>query len=69
MPDQEYLELNRILIDFPLPYVAVRELHITEAADSHSILTLSEVSPSSCRWCTTSGSSSQRNTYRFWGNP
>lgn len=44
MPDQEYLELSRILIDFPLPYVAVRELHITEAADSHSTLTLQLIS-------------------------
>ena len=40
MPDQEYLELNRILIDFPLPYVAVKELHILETANCHSVMNL-----------------------------
>ena len=44
MSDQEYLELSRILIDFPLPYVAVRKLHITEVSDSHSTLTLQLIS-------------------------
>ncbi|MBO5145197.1 MAG: hypothetical protein J6C19_06630, partial [Lachnospiraceae bacterium] len=44
MPDREYLELSRILIDFPLPYEAVRELHIVEEANSHSTLTLQLVS-------------------------
>ena len=44
MSDQEYLELSRILIDFPLSYVAVRKLHITEVSDSHSTLTLQLIS-------------------------
>lgn len=44
MPDQEYLELNRILIDFPLPYVAVKELHILETANCHSIMNLRLIS-------------------------
>ena len=44
MPDQEYLELNRILIDFPLPYVAVKELHILETANYHSIMNLRLIS-------------------------
>lgn len=44
MPDQEYLELGRLLIDFPFPYIAVQELHITEAANEHSTLTLQMIS-------------------------
>ena len=44
MSDQEYLELNRILIDFPLSYVAVKELHILEVANSHSIMNLRLIS-------------------------
>lgn len=44
MPDQEYLELNRILIDFPLSYVAVKELHILETANCHSVMNLRLIS-------------------------
>ena len=44
MSDQEYLELGRLLIDFPLPYIAVQELHITESANEHSMLTLQMIS-------------------------
>ena len=44
MPGQEYLELSRILIDFPLSYVAVKELQVTETANSHSTLTLRLIS-------------------------
>ena len=44
MPDQEYLELNRILIDFPLSYVAVKELHILETANNHSSMRLRLIS-------------------------
>ena len=40
MAEHEYVELSRILINFPLPYVAAKELHIMEEANSHSTLTL-----------------------------
>jgi len=40
MADQEYLELGRLLIDFPIPYIAVKEIHIIETANSHSTMTL-----------------------------
>ena len=40
MEKKEYLELGRILIDFPLSYRSIKELSIREEGNEHSSLSL-----------------------------
>ncbi|MDE6567898.1 MAG: hypothetical protein K2K70_09255, partial [Lachnospiraceae bacterium] len=44
MNEQEYLELGRIIVDYPLDIQAVKELHVEENANEHGKLSLRVVS-------------------------
>ena len=44
MNEQEYLELGRVIVDYPLDIQVVKELHIEEEANEHGKLSLRVVS-------------------------
>lgn len=44
MNEQEYLELGRVIIDYPLDIQAVKELCVEETANEHGRLSLRVVS-------------------------
>lgn len=44
MNEQEYLELGRVIVDYPLDIQAVKELHIEENENEHGRLFLRVVS-------------------------
>ena len=79
MEKKEYLELGRILIDFPLPYRSIKELSIREEGNEHSSLNLKLVADrrfgredvlryekTPIRIYTPEGNCLCRNLYEYW---
>ena len=44
MNEQEYLELGRIILDYPLDIQVIKELHVEENANEHGVVYIHIVS-------------------------